>query len=184
MLNSFCATRDAGLFKILSDIVVLLLFGLSWSRTSGIAAPTTEARVSRKLAAFSSHIDGSTARFSLHEGLRANFGNGCTWQGLNPELAPPIALAAVAMIYLTRLNNSQLAINSDLIKFVEQNPDTVITLLNGEKILVQETVNEVVKRVVDFRQEVLSGVAIEGRVHASPLAASGALQKARCEEEG
>ena len=37
------------------------------------------------------------------------------------------------MIQLTRLNNSPLTVNSDLIKFVEQAPDTVITLLTGEK---------------------------------------------------
>ena len=34
--------------------------------------------------------------------------------------------------------------SSDLIKFVEQSPDTVITLVNGEKVLVQEPVNEIV----------------------------------------
>jgi flagellar protein FlbD len=61
------------------------------------------------------------------------------------------------MIQLTRLNNSKLTINSDLIKFVEQSPDTVITLLNGEKILVQEPANEVVKRVVEFRRLVIAG---------------------------
>ena len=42
------------------------------------------------------------------------------------------------MIQLTRLNNSPLIVNSDLVKFVEQSPDTVITLVNGEKILVRE----------------------------------------------
>ncbi len=62
------------------------------------------------------------------------------------------------MIHLTRLNNSTLTVNSDLIKFVEQSPDTVITLLNGEKILVQEPVNEIVARIVEFRRRVLSGI--------------------------
>jgi flagellar protein FlbD len=62
------------------------------------------------------------------------------------------------MIHLTRLNNTKLVINSDLIKFVEQSPDTVITLLSGEKILVQETVDEIVERVVDFRRQLLSAV--------------------------
>jgi flagellar protein FlbD len=38
------------------------------------------------------------------------------------------------MIQLTRLNNSPLIVNSDLVKFVEQSPDTVITLVNGEKL--------------------------------------------------
>ena len=47
--------------------------------------------------------------------------------------------------------------SSDLIKFVEQSPDTVITLLNVEKILVKEPVNEIVARVVEFRRRTLSG---------------------------
>lgn len=59
------------------------------------------------------------------------------------------------MIQLTRLNNSALVVNSDLIKFVEQAPDTVITLLNGEKIVVLENAEEVMARVVRFRQRVL-----------------------------
>ena len=41
------------------------------------------------------------------------------------------------MIRLTRLNNQPLVINSDLIKFVENAPDTVLTLVNGEKIIVR-----------------------------------------------
>lgn len=62
------------------------------------------------------------------------------------------------MISLTRLNNSSLTVNSDLIKFVEQSPDTVITLLNGEKILVRESVEEVLQRIIEFRRSVLQGV--------------------------
>jgi flagellar protein FlbD len=65
---------------------------------------------------------------------------------------------AAVMIQLTRLNNSKVSINSDLIKWVEQNPDTVITLLNGEKLLVQETVEQVVDRVIEFRRQLLSTV--------------------------
>ncbi len=62
------------------------------------------------------------------------------------------------MIQLTRLNGSALTVNSDLIKFVEQSPDTVITLLNGEKLLVRESAGEVRNRVVDFRRAVLRGL--------------------------
>jgi flagellar protein FlbD len=61
------------------------------------------------------------------------------------------------MIQLTRLNNSRLAVNCDLIKYVEQSPDTVITLLSGEKLLVRETTEQVIERVRDFRRSVLSG---------------------------
>ncbi len=61
------------------------------------------------------------------------------------------------MIQLTRLNNSRLAVNSDLIKYVEQSPDTVITLLSGEKLLVRETTEQVIERVRDFRRSILTG---------------------------
>lgn len=63
------------------------------------------------------------------------------------------------MIQLTRLNNSSLMVNSDLIKFVEQSPDTVITLVNGEKILVREHADEVLSRIVKFRRSVLQGLS-------------------------
>lgn len=61
------------------------------------------------------------------------------------------------MINLTRLNNTALTLNSDLIKYVEQNPDTVITLLNGEKLLVRETAEQVLDRIIDFRRRLLAG---------------------------
>jgi flagellar protein FlbD len=59
------------------------------------------------------------------------------------------------MIQLTRLNNARLAVNCDLIKYVEAAPDTVITLLNGEKLVVRETTEQVIERVRDFRRSVL-----------------------------
>jgi len=62
------------------------------------------------------------------------------------------------MIQLTRLNNTALIVNSDLVKFVEQSPDTVITLVNGEKILVREKADEVLNRIVEFRRSVLRGM--------------------------
>jgi uncharacterized protein YlzI (FlbEa/FlbD family) len=61
------------------------------------------------------------------------------------------------MIQLTRLNSHPLAVNSDLIKFVEQAPDTVLTLITGEKIVVRETAAEVLERIVQFRRAVLTG---------------------------
>jgi len=59
------------------------------------------------------------------------------------------------MIQLTRLNSQPLAVNSDLIKFVEQAPDTVITLVSGEKIVVRESASEILERIVRFRRSVL-----------------------------
>jgi len=54
------------------------------------------------------------------------------------------------MIYLTRLNNQAFVLNADLIKVVETSPDTVITLVNGEKLVVRESVDEVLNRIADF----------------------------------
>jgi flagellar protein FlbD len=56
------------------------------------------------------------------------------------------------MIRLTRLNNRPLVVNSELIKFIENAPDTVITLVTGEKIVVLETADEVMNRIVDYRR--------------------------------
>jgi flagellar protein FlbD len=56
------------------------------------------------------------------------------------------------MIRLTRLNNRPLVVNSELIKFIENAPDTVITLVTGEKIVVLETAEEVMSRIVEYRR--------------------------------
>jgi flagellar protein FlbD len=66
------------------------------------------------------------------------------------------------MVQLTRLNNQPLAVNSDLIKFVEDAHDTVVTLVNGEKIVVRERVEEVIERVIAFRRAVLAGLPSAG----------------------
>jgi len=63
------------------------------------------------------------------------------------------------MIQLTRLNNARLAVNCDLIKYVEEAPDTVLTLLNGEKLVVRETTEQVIERVRDFRRSVLKAAS-------------------------
>ncbi|MGC2193128.1 MAG: flagellar FlbD family protein [Terriglobales bacterium] len=74
------------------------------------------------------------------------------------------------MIQLTRLNNQPLVLNSDLIKFVEQAPDTVITLVTGEKIVVRENVAQILEQIVQFRRSVLSGIfpGWDNRVALSP----------------
>ncbi len=65
------------------------------------------------------------------------------------------------MIQLTRLNNQPLVVNSDLIKFLEKSPDTVLTLVTGEKVVVRETSDEVLQKIVAFRQAVLSGLTLQ-----------------------
>ncbi len=61
------------------------------------------------------------------------------------------------MVQLTRLNSHPLLLNSDLIKFVEESPDTVITLISGEKVVVRESAERVVEKVIEFRRRLLEG---------------------------
>jgi flagellar protein FlbD len=58
------------------------------------------------------------------------------------------------MIQLTRINRVPLVLNSDLIEHIETTPDTVISLTNGQKFVVLETVDEIIRRVIDFRRAV------------------------------
>lgn len=62
------------------------------------------------------------------------------------------------MIRLTRLNHTPLVLNSDLIEYMEITPDTVITLTNSQKIMVLESTDEVVARVIAFRRSVYHGL--------------------------
>ena len=56
------------------------------------------------------------------------------------------------MIRVTRINEAELVINADLIEFVEAIPDTMITLTTGKKIMVQESIDEVIGRVAEFKR--------------------------------
>lgn len=58
------------------------------------------------------------------------------------------------MIRLTRLNGCPFFLNSDLIEFIEATPDTVVTMLNGGKVLAKESPEEVVNRVIEFRRRI------------------------------
>ena len=64
------------------------------------------------------------------------------------------------MIHLTRLNQAPLVVNADLIEHIEMTPDTVIVLTAGQKILVRETANEIIAKVVRFRRSVLEGLPL------------------------
>jgi len=63
------------------------------------------------------------------------------------------------MIELTRLNGSVMVLNSDLIKTAESSPDTMLTLITGEKLIVREETADVVERVLAYRAQLLAAVA-------------------------
>ena len=56
------------------------------------------------------------------------------------------------MISLTRINQTPLFLNSDLIEHVQAQPDTVITLTTGHNFRVIETPDQIISRIVEFRR--------------------------------
>jgi flagellar protein FlbD len=64
----------------------------------------------------------------------------------------------MAMIPLTRINGTQLFLNSDLIEHLEVTPDTVVSLTNGQKFVVLGTPEEVAARVMELRRSIHRGV--------------------------
>jgi flagellar protein FlbD len=64
------------------------------------------------------------------------------------------------MIKVTRIDSTKLVINSDLIETVEAIPETMICLTTGKKIMVKETVDEVIEGVVAFRNKAFNGPVI------------------------
>ncbi|WP_372698469.1 flagellar FlbD family protein [Arthrobacter sp. JSM 101049] len=60
------------------------------------------------------------------------------------------------MIVVTRLNTSRFAINPDLIERIQENPDTVLVMVNGAKYVVVESMDEVIGLIAQFRARVVS----------------------------
>ncbi len=56
------------------------------------------------------------------------------------------------MIKVTRLNDSPLVVNSDLIEFIESTPDTMMSLTTGKKIMIRESIDEVISLVAEFKR--------------------------------
>ena len=60
------------------------------------------------------------------------------------------------MIRLTRLDNSPLLVSLDAIKYIESTPDSVISFLNGDSLIVRESLDEIDQRVLEYRVNLLS----------------------------
>lgn len=58
------------------------------------------------------------------------------------------------MIRLTRLNGRAFVLNAEQIKTIEETPDTMVVLVNGEQLVVRERMEEVVRRAVDYARAV------------------------------
>lgn len=58
------------------------------------------------------------------------------------------------MIELTKINNTKFTLNAEIIEFVEETPDTVISLTTGKKIIVKESRQEVANLVISYKKAI------------------------------
>ena len=58
------------------------------------------------------------------------------------------------MVMLTSINGREFCLNSDLIYKVEEKPDTIITLVDGKKVRVQEKTDEIIERVIEYNKQI------------------------------
>jgi flagellar protein FlbD len=64
------------------------------------------------------------------------------------------------MIELTRIKGGKFALNSDQIEILEETPDTIVTMLNGHKYLVKETLSEIIDKIESFRRNASKPVVL------------------------
>jgi len=58
------------------------------------------------------------------------------------------------MIPVTRLNGKRFVLNAEQIRYIENTPDTMITLMNGDKIMVMEDLEDVVKLAIEYCRQI------------------------------
>ena len=65
------------------------------------------------------------------------------------------------MIKVTKLGGNEITINADIIESIEATPDTVITLTTNKKILVIDSVEDIVKKVIAYKKEIASCLKVK-----------------------
>lgn len=60
------------------------------------------------------------------------------------------------MILLTRLDKSKVLVNLETVKFIESTPDTLISFVNGDSVMVRESLEEIDQRVLDYKVRLLA----------------------------
>jgi flagellar protein FlbD len=85
------------------------------------------------------------------------------------------------MIRVTRINGDPVVVNAEFIEFIEPTPDTLLSLTTGKKMMVQETVDDVIERIVEYRLRVSGGPrpAVHAPASEAQLADEGAGQEER-----
>jgi flagellar protein FlbD len=68
----------------------------------------------------------------------------------------PLMTGTDAMITATRLNGDQITVNADLLERIESTPDTVLTFVDGKKLVVRDAPDAVIDQVITFRARILA----------------------------
>jgi len=61
------------------------------------------------------------------------------------------------VIKLKQINGETVVVNGEMITYVRARPDTVITLSNGDKLMVEETPDQVIDKVIEYKQKIIQG---------------------------
>lgn len=77
-----------------------------------------------------------------------------------PHAQLRMRLGGVHLIQVSRLNNEVFYVNPDLIEFIEETPDTVISMESGRKLVVSQSCAEITESIVQYRHRVLQGLTI------------------------
>ena len=56
------------------------------------------------------------------------------------------------MIVLTKINKAPITVNADLIQYIEETPYTIITMTNNDKVVVQDSMEDIVQKIVHYRR--------------------------------
>ncbi|AEF17356.1 MULTISPECIES: flagellar FlbD family protein [Thermoanaerobacterium] len=60
------------------------------------------------------------------------------------------------MISVTKLNGDEFIVNADMIEFIEETPDTVISLISGKKVVVKEKKGDIIRKVIEYKRKIMS----------------------------
>ncbi len=65
------------------------------------------------------------------------------------------------MIKITKLNNESVYVNPDLVEFVEASPDTALLMRGGKRVVVRDSVDAVLERILEYKKNIFSSVNIK-----------------------
>jgi flagellar protein FlbD len=64
------------------------------------------------------------------------------------------------MVKVTKINGAPLVINAELVETIEFTPDTIVTLTTGKKVILKDSVDDLIQRIVEYRRTVLDRLTV------------------------